>query len=134
MDVRREVVVGLFDSADRAREALGELKEAGFAGPTISLLMPAPASAGVLGALTSWLVGIRALAVPGVGLFITAGTIATALDGAAIAAGIGAIADALRGLGIPRDEANFYEEEVRRGNTLVAVRSLDRADQAAIIL
>jgi hypothetical protein len=82
----------------------------------------APAG-GVLGGLGGWLVDIGALAIPGCP-FIAAGALATARGGAAIGAGVGAIAGARVGMGVPKDEAAFYEGEVKSGRTLAAVRAV----------
>src|SRR5215213_9058620 len=131
---RRDVVVGVFQDHDRAREAIGALKDAGIRGEDISVLLPdrdqtrdvaaetgtqaaggaatGALAGGVLGGLGGWLVGIGALAIPGVGPFIAAGAFATALTGAAIGAGVGAIAGALVGMGIPEEEAKDDESEV----------------------
>jgi len=153
---RRTVAVGLFHDPERARDAIGALKDAGFGGNDISLLMPDRGQArdmaaetgtkaaegaatgavtgGILGGLGGFLVGIGALAIPGVGPFIAAGAFATALGGAAVGAGVGALAGALIGMGIPEEEARYYEEEVRGGRTLVAVRADGRMDEADSIL
>ena len=153
---RREVAVGLFHDAEQARDAINALKDAGFSGNDISLLMPDRGEAremaqetgtkagegaatglvagGVLGGLAGWLVGVGALAIPAVGPFIAAGAFATALGGAAIGAGVGAIAGALVGMGIPEEEAKYYEQEVRGGRTLLAVRAGDRMEEADELL
>src|SRR5437588_5323931 len=89
---------------------------------------------GILGGLGGWLVGIGALAIPGVGPFIAADAFATALGGAAIGAGVGAIAGALVGMGVPKEEAEYYEGEVKSGRTLVTVRADGRYDEAQRIL
>src|SRR6185312_8837138 len=83
---------------------------------------------GVLGGLGGWLIGIGALAIPGVGPFIAAGAFATALGGAAIGAGVGAIAGALMGMGVPEEHARYYEGEAKAGRTLVTVRADDDYD------
>ncbi|MBX5493300.1 MAG: hypothetical protein IRZ14_19285 [Chloroflexi bacterium] len=153
---QRNVVVGVFRDSERARDAIAALRDAGFRGDDISILMPNTADAeamaaetgtnagtgaatgavagGILGGLGGWLVGIGALAIPGVGPFIAAGALATALTGAAIGAGVGAIAGALIGLGIPEEEARYYESEVRGGRTLVTVRADGRYDEAQSLL
>ena len=152
----RTVAVGLFHDPEDARDAIGALKDAGFAGDDIGLLMhdrdEARAMAeetgthagegaatglvagGILGGLGGWLVGIGALAIPGVGPFIAAGAFGAALTGAAVGAGVGAIAGALIGMGIPREEADYYEQEVRGGRTLVTVRAGGRMSEADAIL
>lgn len=153
---QRSTVVGVFHDREDAREAIEALKDAGFAADSISVLSPDAhttermaeetgthagsgaasglVAGGVLGGLGGWLVGIGALAIPGVGPFIAAGAFATALGGAAIGAGVGAIAGALVGMGVPKEEAEYYEGEVKSGRTLVTVRSDGRYDDAQRIL
>jgi uncharacterized protein (TIGR02271 family) len=152
----RSVAVGLFHDPEDAREAIGALKDAGFHGDDISVLMPdrgqtrdmaaetgtkagegaatGLVTGGILGGVGGFLVGIGALAIPGVGPFIAAGALATTLGGAAVGAGVGAIAGALIGMGIPKEEAEYYEGEVRGGRTLVTVRAGARMDEADAIL
>jgi uncharacterized protein (TIGR02271 family) len=152
----RTTVVGVFHNPEDARDAINALKDAGFRGDDIGLLMrdrdeardmaaetgtkagegaaTGALAGGLLGGLAGWLVGIGALAIPGVGPFIAAGAFGAALTGAAVGAGVGAIAGALVGMGIPEDEAKYYEEEVRGGRTLVTVRADGRYDEARDIL
>lgn len=153
---RPSTVVGVFHERDDAREAIEALKDDGFAADSISVLSPDKqttqsiteetgthagsgaatglVAGGVLGGIGGWLVGIGALAIPGIGPFIAAGAFATALGGAAIGAGVGAIAGALVGMGVPKEEADYYEGEVKNGRTLVTVRSESRYSDAQRIL
>src|SRR5690606_35031450 len=78
---------------------------------------------GVLGGALGWLVGIGALALPGIGPFIAAGPIMAALGGAAVGATVGGITGALVGMGIPEFEAKRYEGKIRAGNILISVHS-----------
>lgn len=101
-----------------------------------------------VGAGLGVLAGLAALAIPGVGPIIAAGPLAGALGAGAatvagataLGAGIGAASGALVGplvdAGIPRPEAEAYNEGVRRGGTLVTVRTNDRqdAEEAADIM
>lgn len=152
----RSTVVGVFRERDDAREAIEALKDDRFAADKISILSPdkrttdnmaeetgthagsgaatGAVTGGVLGGLGGWLVGIGALAIPGVGPFIAAGAFATALGGAALGAGVGAIAGALVGIGVPKEEAEYYEGEVKSGRTLVTVRADGRYNDAQRIL
>ncbi|MHB1134364.1 MAG: general stress protein [Chloroflexota bacterium] len=152
----RSTVVGLFDDAGRARDAVEALKDAGFQGNEIGILMRDRDKAGemaketgteagsgaatgligggILGGLAGWLVGIGALVIPGVGPFIAAGALGAALTGAAIGAGVGAIAGALVGMGIPKEEADWYENEVRGGRTMVTVKTEGRYAEARSVL
>ena len=76
---------------------------------------------GVLGGVAGWLVGIGALAIPGVGPFVAAGPILAALSGAAIGAAAGGVAGALVGYGIPEYEAKLYAGRLEEGNILIGV-------------
>ena len=78
---------------------------------------------GVVGILT----GLGIMAIPGIGPLVAAGWLATTLAGAGAGAVAGGLVGALTGAGVSREEAEVYEEGVRRGNTLVSVRA-DEAD------
>jgi len=132
-------------SRDQADRIVDQLKNANFSNNDISVLFPdkgstrdfahekntkAPEGAvtgagtgGVIGGALGWIVGIGALAIPGVGPFIAAGPIMAALSGAAIGAAAGGIAGGLIGLGIPELEAKRYEGKVKAGNILLSVHA-----------
>ena len=132
-------------SRDQADRIVDQLKTANFSNNDISVLFPdkgtsrdfahekntkAPEGAvagagtgGVIGGALGWIVGIGALAIPGVGPFIAAGPIMAALSGAAIGAAAGGIAGALIGMGIPEIEAKRYEGKVKAGNILISVHT-----------
>ena len=152
----RDTVVAVFDERDDAQDAINELKGAGFRGDDIGLVAQdrdeARAMAGetgtkagegaatgavlggLLGGLGGFLAGVGALAIPVIGPVIAAGAFASALAGAAAGAGVGAIAGALIGMGIPEEEANWYEERVRGGGWLVSVRAPGRYDEVRSLL
>lgn len=156
MTTRSSTVVGVFHSQDQARDAIQALKDSGFGPQDLSVLMSdrdrerdfagetdthtatgaatGAIGGGILGGLAGWLLGTGSLVIPGIGPIIAAGTIATALAGAGIGAGLGAITGALAGMGIPKEEAEWYEGEVRSGRTLVTVRADGRYDEARSIL
>ena len=81
------------------------------------------------GAATGTLFGLAALAIPGVGPFITAGWLASALGvtGGAMAAGAivggtsGALAGAFAKAGYDEHESHYYGSAVERGDVFVAV-------------
>ena len=140
-----KAVFCIIDSEPKAEMIADELRLAGFSGDDISVLFAdkqgsrdfahekntkAPEGAatgaamgGVLGGALGWIVGIGALAIPGVGPFIAAGPIMAALGGAAIGAAGGGIAGSLVGLGIPELEAKQYETRVTGGNILFSVHT-----------
>src|SRR5918911_648201 len=136
----------------QAESIVNELKVAGFSDNDISVLFPdktgskdfahehhtkAPEGAaagagtgGVLGGALGWLVGIGALAIPGLGPFIAAGPIMAALSGAAAGATLGGMTGALIGWGIPEYEAKRYEGKIKEGNILISVHTEDRDERA----
>jgi len=61
-----------------------------------------------------WLVGVGALAIPGVGPLIAAGPIVAALAGFGVGGAVGGIAGVLIGMGIAEYEANRYEGRLER--------------------
>jgi hypothetical protein len=89
----------------------------------------------VLGGAAGLLAGIGALAIPGVGPVVAAGALAATLAGAGVGAAIGGLVGALVEAGIPREHADIYAEAVRRGGTLVTVRTDDAlSDRVSDIL
>ena len=82
-----------------------------------------------VGATTGALFGLAALAIPGVGPFITAGALANALGTAGGAAAAGAIvggtsgglAGAISNWGVEEYDARYYAGEVESGGTWVGV-------------
>jgi uncharacterized protein (TIGR02271 family) len=149
-----KTVIGLFDRMDEARQVVQALIDHGFESDDISLVsrqegeyvtergdertsgVAVGAGAGAaLGGIGGLLVGLGALAIPGIGPVIAAGPLVTALAGAGLGATAGGIIGALTDLGVPEEEAHYYAEGVRRGGVLVAVDTDDqRADRAAEIM
>src|SRR5262249_41909826 len=76
---------------------------------------------GVLGGALGLLVGIGALAIPGLGPFIAAGPIISTLAGIGVGGAVGGFTGALVGLGIPEYEAKRYEGRLRKGGILLSV-------------
>lgn len=86
----------------------------------------AGASAGTLiGGGVGLLAGLGLLAIPGAGPVVAAGWLIAALTGAGIGAATGGLVGALVGAGVPEEHAHSYAEGVRRGGTLVTVRTDD---------
>jgi hypothetical protein len=86
----------------------------------------------VVGGLAGILVGLGALAIPGIGPVLAAGPLAAAFAGLA-GAGAGAVAGGVTGgligaladMGVPRENAGYFAEGVRRGGTLVVARATE---------
>ena len=146
---KNTAVFGIYPSITSVEIGVDELKSAGFRNTDISVLFPessgsrdfahekntkapegATTGAGtgvVLGGALGWLMGIGALAIPGLGPFIAAGPIMAALAGAGVGGTVGGIAGALIGMGIPEYEAKRYEGRVKDGGILLSVHS-DNSD------
>jgi hypothetical protein len=79
----------------------------------------------VTGGVLGWLVGIGALAIPGVGPLLAAGPIVAALAGAGAAGAAGGLVGGLVGSGMPEIEAKRYAGRIREGGYLVSVHGDD---------
>jgi hypothetical protein len=143
--------IGLFDDPKDARQAVRALRAAGFSDEEIGVLAPHSGEIGensgthagegaavgiAAGAGTGalWALGISAGLLPGIGPVIAGGLLASVLSSAAGTAAVGGIIGALVGLGIPEEEADYYESELKAGRTLVSVQSTGRAAEAWTIL
>jgi len=142
-----KAVFCIAQSQEQATRIVDDARTAGFSGNDISVLLPdrggsrdfaheqhtkAPEGAtagavagGVLGAAAGYLVGIGALAIPGLGPFIAAGPIMAALGGAAVGTATGGITGMLVGYGMPEYEAKRYEGKVKAGNILISIHTED---------
>lgn len=83
----------------------------------------------VLGGGAGLLAGLGMLAIPGLGPVVAAGWLAATATGAAAGATAGGIVGALVESGEDKDTAHVYGESLRRGASLVTVRT-DDANQA----
>jgi uncharacterized protein (TIGR02271 family) len=157
MATQHGTVVGVFNDHDDARRAIRALKDAGFTEDQIGVASSnreglratdgddagdesyagEGAAAGLatgagLGAL--WGLGILAGALPAIGPAIAGGTLAALLSSAAVGAAAAGLAGTLIGMGIPKDEAEFYESEMQAGRTIVTVHAGTRRDEAMAIM
>jgi hypothetical protein len=149
-DNKKTSVFGIYSSRTTVENAADALIKSGFSASDISVLLPenlgakplatekstkAPegAAAGaaggaVLGGGLGLLVGIGALAIPGLGPFIAAGPIMAALAGIGVGGAVGGFTGALVGLGIPEYEAKRYEGRLQKGGILLSVHC-DTSDE-----
>ncbi len=151
-EAMRNTCLGLFSDPQEADKAVDELQEAGIKKEEISIIVreesrpkvpsgrkvevAKDAAAGVttggaIGGIAGLIIGIVAIAVPGLGLLVAAGPLAVALGlvqiggttlaGAITGAAAGGIIGGLVGLGVPEERAKAYEEAIRKGQILLAV-------------
>lgn len=153
-----KTVVGLYEDINDARAAIEELISAGFDRSDVSLLASnrwtddeigvatvnadqmgsdvatGIATGGALGGLGGVLLGLGALAIPGLGPIIAAGPLVAGLAGAGIGAAVGGLVGALVNWGIPPDEADVYAESVRRGGILVGLKTDEAHVEVAVAI
>jgi len=153
---RQRRAVGVFTNRQDAESALNEQRNSGFSMDKVSVIAKdadrndqlggadmsdrvgnkaddgaktGAVTGGALGGLGGLLVGLGALAIPGIGPVMLAGAGATALattiTGGAIGAAAGGLLGALVGLGIPEERARNYNDRVSRGDYLVMVDGTD---------
>lgn len=145
-------VTAVFDDRAQAERAVKELRNLGWRDTDFSFVARSEdeavsagarrdtageraAKGAAVGAGAGLLFGLAALAIPGLGPFITAGGLASVLGatGGALASGAivggtsGAIAGALTRAGYSKEESDFYGPAVERGGVLVAVETEDLA-------
>lgn len=152
-DTNLKTVVGLFDDLGDAREAVSELKSRGFGDAEVSLAANASAEeyhryfddagayrsealveestgagkgagiGAVLGGVAGLLAGLSIITIPGIGPIVGAGPIASTLMGAVAGGLVGGLLGALTDMGVPEEHAGYYSEGVRRGGSLVIVKT-----------
>jgi hypothetical protein len=146
-----KAVIGLFESFGQAQNAVRDLAVAGIDRVRMSVVStPAGASgdssqdkskesklatvatgagAAAIGALALGM-ALGPVAIPGVGLIIAAGALASGLAGAGIAASLPKV---LRKLGVAEEQRHAYAEGVRRGGTLVSVEGLQDREVERVV-
>jgi hypothetical protein len=161
----QKTIVALYDNIHDAEGTIRDLEDRGFSRDQISLVagdkngemsrrtsgetsgaaQGAGIGAGVgaaLGGVGGLLVGLGALAIPGIGPVLAAGPLAAALGGIA-GAGAGAVAGGAAGgligglteMGVTEDQAQNFAEGIRRGGTLVTLMADEnRSGQAKDIM
>jgi len=146
-------LTALYDRYDDAAAAVTKLEAAGVPHADISLVSnkPEPTAEGdehtaehagtgtgagatlgtVLGGGAGLLAGLGLMAIPGVGPVVAAGWLVATLTGAGIGAAAGGFAGSLAGAGVSERDAQVYSEGVRRGGSLLTVRT-DEARSIAV--
>lgn len=153
-----QTVVGVFTDRTDAQSAVNDLHRAGFTDRQIGVagrnldasdvtsdsddptsdnyageggVAGVTAGAGV-GAL--WGLGILAGVMPILGPAIAGGTLAVLLSSAAAGAAAAGLAGTLIGMGISKEDADYYDSEFQSGRYVVTVKADGRESEAAAIL
>jgi hypothetical protein len=136
-DLDKNAVVGVYESHEKAENAVKELQKAGFDMKKLSILgrdyhteehvvgyyntgdrMKAWGKIGAFwGSIWGLLFGAAFFIVPGIGPIAVAGPLVSAivgaLEGAVVVGGASAIGGALAGIGIPKDSVLNYETQLK---------------------
>lgn len=153
--------VGSFANRTEAQDAVRALRAAGFADdrigvvgqrmeytgergsdsglpndPTHSRWEEGTGVGAAAGAVTGTGLGLAVAAglIPGVGPVIAGGMLMAMLASAGAGATVGTVVGGLIGLGVPEDEAGYYQDEVTSGRVLVSVEAAGRREEAIDIL
>src|SRR5262245_4406806 len=134
--------VGVFPNREAAEQAIADLKRSGYRDDQIGLVVrdasgktvktdaagrtnagegAAIGAAAGAGAMALGSLAVSFGVIPVIGPVLAVGPLAAALISAAGGAAAGGIAGALIGLGIPEEDAKYYEGEVQAGRYLVTV-------------
>ena len=158
MDTNEPMLTGLFRDRDSAERAYQSISDRGYSRDDVNVVMSdetrkrhftgtaadgrqtelgtkAAEGAGIGGAIGGSIGAIAAaiaavgttIALPGLGLVI-AGPLAAALAGAGAGAATGGIVGALIGWGIPEERVKEYDQGIRDGGILMAVRPRNDED------
>lgn len=148
-----QTITKVYDRYEQAQQAVSGLEAAGITSSDISLLAnkyvsekyadvddasEAATGAGigaVVGGTAGLLAGLGLLAIPGLGPVVAAGWLASTALGALAGGATGGIVGALMDAGVSEEHAHVYSEVVRRGGTLLSVRTDDsRVEKVQAIL
>lgn len=91
-------------------------------------------SGAAVGTLVGLLVAGSTFVLPGLGTFLIAGPLFSALTGAGVGAASGGVLGALVGSGIPEEEASHYASDVESGRVILVARVEDRDAAAARVI
>ncbi len=143
----KQTVVALFKNYRDAERAVDAATHSGFDRDSISIMAtpnpshetrPAaeersvsPAAGAAVGGIAGAVLGLTALAIPGVGAVVAAGPLAAALSATGAAAGSGGLAGVLAGLGVSEDDAQYYAKGVYDGGAVVAIHTDDAGTERA---
>jgi len=149
------VVVGVFQSQSQAQAAVQELRRLGFGETDIGVASKYDSVAGEsdaddvgedaatgatagavagLGVGALWGMGIAAGMLPAIGPVIAGGTLAAIAASAATGAATAGVAGALIGAGFSDADAQYYDDEFKRGRVIVTVHAGTRSAEAESVI
>ena len=152
-----KAIIGVFHNSTDARRAIEALRDAKFSDKKIGLLThdkdgdpevksfkdlegnkagtgAAVGAAAGAGGGALWALGIAAGILPAIGPVIAGGILMAIAASAASGAAAGVIVGALTGLGVSDEESAYYDDEFKKGRTIIVVQTDTRAVEASEIL
>ena len=152
--IERPTVVGVFTERAHAEQALNELRHEGFTDEQIGfvarnvtientsngeLKTESSSTGAAVGAVGGGVVGgvlgaAVALLIPGFGPAIAGGVLVATVGAAAFGAVAGGFTGALTAIGVPDEEAHYYQGELATGRVIVTVNAPGRSHEALDIL
>lgn len=145
-----KTIARVYDTYGQASQVVADLEAAGAASSDINIIAnryvceesvraeePSGVGAGAgigaaLGGTAGLLAGLGMIVIPGLGPVVAAGALAATAVGAVAGAATGGVVGALVASGVPEGEAQVYCEAVRRGGTMVSVRTSE-ADEPRVL-
>jgi len=151
-------VVGVFEDASDAIQAVRALRDAGFTDaqlgiasrdhqlsrdkfglkndPTHTKWEQGTAVGAAAGGATGLGLGLAVAAglMQPLGPILAGGTLVALLASAGTGAAVGTVVGGLVGLGVPEDDAGYYDSEFQAGRTLVTVQADGRGQEASDIM
>ena len=141
------IAVGVFHDAEQAKHAIDELKNAGYSENEIGFLaratttgteddvLSSAATGSVEGGIIGGVLGAAAaLLIPGFGPAIAGGILLATIGAAGIGALAGGLIGALVSIGVPEEEAHYYQHELKKGHTIVTVKASSGYDDVLAIM
>jgi len=153
------IVIALFEERSEAEDAIRDLKNAGFTNDQIGVAThdrvvegeervdrddreetaTGLAEGATAGAITGGVIGgllglISSLLIPGVGPLVVGGVLASTLMGMGVGAATGGLIGALVGMGVPEEDARYFDAGLREGRTLVTVSGTQNTPEALSLL
>jgi hypothetical protein len=158
MNTGTRTVVGVFEDASDAIQAVRALRDAGFTDaqvgivsrdhrtsrekfglkddPTHSKWEQGTAVGAAAGGATGLGLGLAVAAglIPPLAPAIAGGTLVALLASAGTGAAVGTVVGGLVGLGVPEEDAGYYDSEFRAGRTIVTVQADGRGREASDVM
>jgi len=134
------IIVGVFPGRDQAERAVSELRDRGFSSDAIGIAIPRQETRAAAGGPPSipsaleWVPNQQSLTAADVGPITIGGSLSACAVRAPGESGSLRVADLMACLGIEPQHASWYDQQVRRGYSLVTVRTDTRAAEAQSIL